>query len=641
MKYLYKITRKQLLFLLFDLIIINISYSLSYFLRFYPALQSNMPLLYWTHFAVLSSAYILAFYLFQSYRIMWEYSNLRDVYRLSFANVSGFLLFIFVVLFFHLEYSRSLFILAFFFTLFASIVYRVFIRDFFSKRRNAKSKGSSDELNNVNSILLVGAGEAGRTILAEHSKIGLAKNIVGFVDDDRNKIGRIFNGKMILASTDEIAEVISEYNVSEVIISMPSASSESINRIVLLIKNEFKNIRNIKIKTLPSLLEVLDRGSLIGSLREININDLIGREEVKVDDRAIEKNFSEKVILITGAGGSIGSEMCKQLLKFKIKRLIAVGRGEFSIYGLIKTLNEYISYLDYKPEVLVKIADIKDVGLLNEIFKEQRPDVVFHAAAHKHVPLMEFNEAEAVQNNIIGTLNTLRLSKEYNVEKFVLISTDKAVNPVSIMGATKRIAEIVTMFYYKEEGLRTAIVRFGNVIGSRGSVIPLFQEQIESGGPVTVTHPEMKRYFMTIPEASILVINASAYAKGGEILVLDMGTQYKVVNIARNLIRFYGYEPDKDIKIVFTGLRPGEKLYEELWYDKESLMKTEHEKIFKLDTKEEFYNKESIQDFIKNDLDNFLQYNSLKIRDSLKKLVKDYNFSGYNEYNRDISKFIS
>ncbi len=644
MSYLYKIIRKNIFYLLTDLLIINTSYVLSYILRFFPALKPNLFLLTWQHLVVLSSSYILSFYIFQIYRIMWEYSNIPDIYRLSFANVSGFLGFTFIGTFFHMEYSRMIYILVFFLILVMSIVYRVLIRDYFLNKQNDKNQKSNDELNNKNNIknlLLVGATEAGRTILSEYSKIGLSKNIVGFVDDDKSKIGKMFNGKMIFDATDNVTDVISKYDVDEVIMSMPFAESAKINSIVLSIKKEFKNIKRIKIKTLPPLLEVLDKKSLITSLREVNINDLIGREEVKVDSGAIEKHFSNKVILITGAGGSIGSEMCKQLLKFKIKRLITVGRGEYSIYNLIKMLNEYISYLDDKPEIIVKIADIKDIDLLDTIFKEQKPDIVFHTAAHKHVPLMEFNETEAINNNVIGTLNTLKLSKKYKIEEFVLISTDKAVNPVSIMGATKRIAEYFIMYYNKVKGLKTTIVRFGNVIDSRGSVIPLFKEQIENGGPVTITHPKIKRYFMTIPEASILVINASAYAQGGDILVLDMGKQYKIIDIAKNLIKFYGYEPDKDIKIVFTGLRPGEKLYEELWYDEEVLRKTKHEKIFVLSTNKDFYDKETIDDFIKNDLVNFLQYDSRKIRSMIKKVVKDYNFREYDEYMCDISKFIS
>jgi len=643
-KYIYKITKRNALHLVFDLFIINLSYALAYVLRFYPGLGAETTLVTAKYFAVLSGAYILSFYLFQTYRTMWQYSNIRDVYKLGAANVFGFLIFALVVLFFHLEYSRLVYILFFFFTLAASTFYRVLIRDYFSKRRNGKNGESDDVPGHAGSsmhILLVGAGETGRTILAEYSRLGIEKNVVGFVDDDPEKTGKTLGGKMVLAVTDEITEVIGKYDVDEVIITMPQARSESINRIALRIRTEFKKVKNVRIRVLPSLLEALDKRSLVGSLREIGIDDLIGREEVKVDDRAIEKTFSDKTVLITGAGGSIGAELCRQLLKFRIKRLVAVGRGEFSIYELIRNLQEYREYLDYEPDIVFKIADIKDPSLMRTIFGSYRPDVVFHAAAHKHVPLMEFNEAEALQNNMVGTINMLELSKEHEVEKFVLISTDKAVNPVSVMGATKRMAEILSLYYFREKGVNASIVRFGNVIGSRGSVIPLFKEQIERGGPITVTHPDIRRFFMTIPEASVLVINAAAYAQGGDILALDMGKQYRVEEIANNLIRFYGYEPGDEIQIVHTGLRPGEKLCEELYYEKESLERTDNEKIFILKTDDDVYDKKAIDEFMREDLKGFVDYDPKKIRLSLKKVVKNYSFSERENFDNDSSKYIS
>ena len=644
MKYIYKITKRNALYLVFDLFIINLSYALAYVLRFYPGLGAETTLVTAKYFALLSGAYILSFYLFQTYRTMWQYSNIRDVYKLGAANVFGFLIFALVVLFFHLEYSRLVYILFFFFTLAASTFYRVLIRDYFSKRRNGKNGESDDVPGHAGSsmhILLVGAGETGRTILAEYSRLGIEKNVVGFVDDDPEKTGKTLGGKMVLAVTDEITEVIGKYDVDEVIITMPQARSESINRIALRIRTEFKKVKNVRIRVLPSLLEALDKRSLVGSLREIGIDDLIGREEVKVDDRAIEKTFSDKTVLITGAGGSIGAELCRQLLKFRIKRLVAVGRGEFSIYELIRNLQEYREYLDYEPDIVFKIADIKDPSLMRTIFGSYRPDVVFHAAAHKHVPLMEFNEAEALQNNMVGTINMLELSKEHEVEKFVLISTDKAVNPVSVMGATKRMAEILSLYYFREKGVNASIVRFGNVIGSRGSVIPLFKEQIERGGPITVTHPDIRRFFMTIPEASVLVINAAAYAQGGDILALDMGKQYRVEEIANNLIRFYGYEPGDEIQIVHTGLRPGEKLCEELYYEKESLERTDNEKIFILKTDDDVYDKKAIDEFMREDLKGFVDYDPKKIRLSLKKVVKNYSFSERENFDNDSSKYIS
>ncbi len=572
------------------------------------------------------TSYLVFFYLFQIYRIIWSYSDIKDVYKLGIANIVSFITVFIIVLIFINTYSRLVFILTFFVILLGTVLYRVLIRDYFSKwkdKNNIKHSPIEQQLKSKK-ILIVGAGEAGRTILSELAKKSLRKNVAGFLDDDPNKIGKIFNGKKIFAGTEKVDKIISAQNITEIIIAMPSVESPAITKMVTDIK---ENYQNISIKILPPIIEILGNKPLIGSLREIGIDDLIGREEVKVDIASIDKSFNGKTVLVTGAGGSIGSEICKQLLNFKIKKLIAIGRGENSIYNLVRNIHSYIEYLSFKPEIDFKIVDVKDSALIDNIFKESKPDVVFHAAAHKHVPLMEYNEAEALNNNVFGTLQILKSAKKYNLNKFVLISTDKAVNPVSIMGASKRIAELITLYYNKVKGLNTTIVRFGNVIGSRGSVIPLFQEQITKGGPVTVTHADIKRYFMTIPEASILVINASAYSKGGEIFVLDMGKQHRIIDIAKNLIRFYGYEPEKDIKIAITGLRPGEKLYEELFYDnRESLGKTGNEKIWVLNTDNENYKKENIEKFISMDFNDIAKYNSLEVRKLIKNLVKEYDY---------------
>ena len=641
MELVYRISKRRSLFIVVDLIIVTASYLISYILRFYPdELKTHMFLLDYTHFFVLIIPYLVAFYVFQIYRIIWEYSNLNDVYKLGISNVSGFFLFIFLVFVFRLNYSRLVFILTFFFILIGTIFYRVLVRDYFSKRRNRNNNRETPKEDTLKErrILIAGAGEAGRTILAELLREGLGKNVVGFIDDDPLKKGKIFNGKEIFDSTENVEKVATDNNVDEVLIAMPSAGSEVINRLVSHIR---RTAKNISIKTLPSIIELLGERPLIGSLRDISIDDLIGREEVKVDVASIEKNYSDKVVLVTGAGGSIGAEICKQLLNFKIKKLIAIDRSEYPIYTLIRELQRDIGYLGYKPEIIYRVVDITDSSLMDRLFSETRPDAVFHAAAHKHVPLMEYNEAEAFRNNVGGTLHMLKLAKKHEVGKFVFISTDKSVYPVSIMGATKRIAELVTIHYHKEQGLPTAIVRFGNVIGSSGSVIPLFQEQIREGGPVTVTHPEMKRFFMTIPEASILVINASAYSQGGEIFVLDMGKQHNVLDIARNLIRFYGYEPEKDIEIVFTGLRPGEKLYEELFYERECMRVTENEKILILDSRGEDYDKQTMEKLIRMELDDVYSYDSNEIRRFMKEIVAEYDFKDKSSFNNDVSKLVN
>ena len=622
---LYPIRGRKYYYITLDIAIIVGSFFISYLIRFFPDLETEAGFLSPIYHLIIVCSYMISFYLFQIYRIMWAYSNISDVYKLMIANISGFLLFTAQFSFFNFRYSRIVVVLFFMFVAVGTIFYRILIRDYYSKKNEyaiPDNTPGSEEKNFIEKrILVVGAGEAGRIILSEYRKKGIEKSIIGFVDDDISKIGKIFNGKSIFASTGEIPATIRKHSINEIIIAMPSVNSENINRIVTLIKNENQMI---PIKTIPPLMELVDEENLTVSLRNITIADLIGREEFSVDSDIIKNKFSGKTILITGAGGSIGSEICKQLLKFDVKKIICVGRGEFSIYSLVKTLSNYLEYRDVKPELVYRIIDIKDKNLLNKTFQEHSPQVVFHAAAHKHVPMMEFNEIEAIQNNVMGTWNVLDLSSIHGVEEFVLVSTDKAVNPTNIMGATKRLAELITGYFSRYRGLKTAIVRFGNVLGSRGSVIPLFKEQIEKGGPVTVTHPDITRYFMSIPEASLLVINAAAYSRGGELFVLDMGKQYRILDIVKRLIELYGYRPDEDIKIQFTGLRPGEKMYEELFYDRDTMTKTENEKIFMVSSDTYYIEKDVILKFINEEMACIGEFNSLQIRQLLNRLIPGY-----------------
>jgi FlaA1/EpsC-like NDP-sugar epimerase len=355
----------------------------------------------------------------------------------------------------------------------------------------------------------------------------------------------------------------------------------------------------------------------------------------------IKQEFLDKTILVTGAGGSIGSEICRQLLKFRVKRIVMVGRGEYSIYNLIKSISESCKFLEYHPEVVYRIADVKDKRLMEKIFNEYHPQIVFHAAAHKHVPLMEYNEIEALQNNVFGTYNVIDISNQYGVSRLVLISTDKAVRPVNILGASKRLAELVALQYYRKHGLNVSIVRFGNVVGSRGSVIPLFQEQIEKGGPVTVTDPDVTRYFMSIPEASLLVINASAISKGGEIFVLDMGKQYRILDIAKNLIELYGLRVGVDIDIVFTGLRPGEKLYEELHYSDENLHATENNKIYVLDGSNCNHSLKTIESLLEGGIECLLGMSKKEIRHAIGEILSEYDYSASSINDGESPRFIS
>ena len=617
----YQVKGRRILYPIIDAAIIAVSLLISYALLDRP-FQGAVP-------GALAARYCLplaicllgSYYFFQIYRIMWAYSSIHDVYRLLIAGASGYCLFILLIAATGMEYTAAFLVMTFLMSTLLSVSYRVLLRDYFLRQGKtgtpdaAAGKGKAEK-----NILVIGAGEAGRIILSEYMKKGLGRLIAGFADDDPGKIGKIMNGKMVFCDTADVNSVIRERGINEIVIAMPSVGSEKINRIASGIR---RGHRSVPIKVMPHQLELDERKPLSISLRDISIADLIGREEVTVDASVIGKKYSGKTILITGAGGSIGSEICRQLLNYNIKKLVAVGRGEFSMYNLIRILNDDAGFLQSPPDIVYRIADIKDYRLMDAIFSEHRPEIVFHAAAHKHVPLMEFNEAEAMQNNVQGTKNVLELARRHGTGEFVFISTDKAVNPTSIMGATKRIAEILTNYYCRTGGLTTTIVRFGNVIGSRGSVIPLFMEQIERGGPVTVTHPDVTRYFMSIPEASLLVLNAAAYSAGGELFVLDMGRQYRVAEIAQRLIEFYGYRSDDEIKIEYTGLRPGEKMHEDLFYGDESLARTPNDKIFILAARDE-PDPGLIESFVRDDLPGIVGRGPEEIRAMIKKIVPGF-----------------
>jgi len=477
----------------------------------------------------------------------------------------------------------------------------------------------------LNRILIVGAGEAGAALAGDLRQRGLGNAIAGFIDDDTSKIGGFVSDIKVYGPSVSIGEVCSDLAISDVMIAIPSASSSYINKIVSRV---LAFDRNINLSFVPSAEKFFDSVPIFPSLREFSYSELLDRDVFSIELDLMEKYFSGKSVLITGAGGSIGSEICRQLLKFNVGRIIAVGRGENSIYNLKRGMDDFLRMMKgSSPDVIYRIIDVKDYRLLERVFDNEKPDIVFHAAAHKHVPLMEFNEIEALQNNVLGTNNILGLSAKYNVQKFVLISTDKAVRPTNVMGATKRIAEILTLYYRHNAGLRSTAVRFGNVLGSRGSVIPLFRDQIERGGPVTVTHPDITRYFMSIPEASLLVINSAAISEGGEIFVLDMGEQYKISDIAEKMIEIYGYTPGRDIKIEYTGLRPGEKLYEELFYNKGEMISTGNNKILLLKNDSSMLSEHDFNNLIESVREKIPYMDSPEVREFVKKYVPEYNYT--------------
>lgn len=426
------------------------------------------------------------------------------------------------------------------------------------------------DLSGFKKTLIIGAGQCG-VIVARELKSNVNSNLlaVGFIDDDPLKLHQSVVGLPVLGNRSHIQEVVLQHKITEIIIALPSISRKEISEIISICKQTSTNM-----KIIPHINDLLEGKITMKSLRNVEVEDLLGRDPVVLESDGIKDYIEGKIVLVTGAGGSIGSELCRQLVNFNPGKLLLLGHGENSIYQIHRELHS--KGIKLTPI----IADVQDRIRMEDVFQRFKPQVVFHAAAHKHVPLMEENPSEAIKNNVFGTRNVAELSDRYGIEKFVLVSTDKAVNPTSIMGTTKRIAEMYIQCLAKQSKTSFSAVRFGNVLGSRGSVIPLFKEQIAKGGPVTVTHPDMIRYFMTIPEASRLVLQAGAYATGGEIFILDMGEPVRIADLARDLIKLSGLEPNVDIMIEYSGIRTGEKLYEELLMNEEGMTDTKHDRIF-------------------------------------------------------------
>ena len=475
---------------------------------------------------------------------------------------------------------------------------------------------TSEKINGKYNVLIIGAGDCASTIMTEIRKEKSDEyNIVGIIDDNKSKIGNYLNGVKILGDRNDIAEIVEKENIDEIFFAIAKINGEERAKILDICSNT-----KAKIKVIPGYYQLLEEGISFNKMRYVDLKDLIGREEVKLDKVGIEEYIKDKVVLVTGGGGSIGAELCRQIAKYNPKLLLILDIYENNAYDIQNELSFNEPNLNKK----VIIASVRDKFRLNQVISAYKPSIIFHAAAHKHVPLMEDNPDEAIKNNVLGTLNMVELAIQYKVEKFVLISTDKAVNPTNIMGATKRLCEMIVQAANNERGNKTEFVavRFGNVLGSNGSVIPLFKKQIKKGGPVTLTHKNITRYFMLIPEAAQLVLQAGAYAKGGEVFVLDMGKPVKIYDLAENLIKLSGYKPNEEIKIQITGLRPGEKLYEELLMN-EDLRKTQHNKIF-IDKPESI----SLSN-LKNQIDDLIFATKLgnenMLKDKLKEIVPTYN----------------
>jgi len=469
-------------------------------------------------------------------------------------------------------YPRSIFPLDLMFSFLLAGGARVGIRLFYG-RRGGSDPERKERAKHQKRVLIVGAGDAGEKTLREMKENpSLNYDPVGFVDDDPQKRGRAVHDVSVLGVVNDIPWIVPKEGVGEIIIAIPSASGNQIRNIVALCEET-----EIPYKTLPGLGELIDGRVSVKALRDVDYHDLLGRPKVDLNVEAIGAYLTNKVVLVTGAGGSIGSELCRQIVRFSPDTIVLFDTSEPSLYAIQMELKHRVGYLKYRTV----LGSVQNGLLTDAVFKAFRPHVVFHAAAYKHVPMLERNPWETVFNNIVGSRKLIEKAIEHRVERFVLVSTDKAVRPTNVMGASKRMAEMVLQAY-QGNGTRLMAVRFGNVVGSSGSVIPLFRNQIEMGGPVTITHPEVTRYFMTIPEAAQLILEAGALGQGDEIFILEMGTPVKIADMARDLIRLSGKEPERDIEIVFTGLRAGEKLYEELITEDEGVVETEHKKIMVL-----------------------------------------------------------
>lgn len=604
------LVRRFFLFLT-DTFLLNACVYLSLIMRFDVGIVSIEPQYinnYVDNMLFYTIISLLIFWVFRLYHSLWQYASIAEVYRIAEACIT-----VEVVHFLSNKMvgnmlPRSCYFNAAIYLIIAicasRFMYRM-IRTMLNKYRNIKTS---------NNVMIIGAGEATNVIMREiqNSSYLANSNIACIIDDDRRKVGKYIRGVKVIGTRDKIKEAAKLYDIDEIIFAIPSASNE-VKRDILNICKE----TDCTLKILPGVYQMVDGEINVNSIRNVDVLDLLGRDPIEVDIESIMGYVKDKVIMVTGGGGSIGSELCRQLVSHKPKQLIIFDIYENNAYDIQQELK--INYPD--ANVVTLIGSIRNVSRLESVFAQYKPDIVYHAAAHKHVPLMEVSPDEAVKNNVVGTWNVARMADKYGVKKFVMISTDKAVNPTNVMGATKRICEMIVQTYNEISKTDFVAVRFGNVLGSNGSVIPLFKRQIEAGGPVTVTDPNIIRYFMTIPEAVSLVLQAGAYAKGGEIFILDMGEPVKIDDLAKNLIRLSGYTLGVNMEIKYTGLRPGEKLYEELLMKEEGLQETDNKLIhigkpIEFDKENFFDNLEKLKEEAYSETGN--------IRESLKKVVDTY-----------------
>lgn len=560
---------RRIFLVITDIILINGSVFLSLIMRFEINIAS-VPEEYIQKYMVnvipFTIVTLIIFWCFRMYHSLWQYASIAELYKIVEACVVAELAHLCVTSFMGWMLPRSCYFTSGVFLIVAMsasrFMYRL-LRQLINEYRH-----TSEQVK----IMIIGAGEATSVLMREISNSRYLDNskVVCIIDDDLGKVGKYIRGVKIVGTRDHIKEYARYYDIDEIIFAIPSASTKDKREILNICKETSCNL-----KILPGVYQMVDGEINIKDLRNVDVLDLLGRDPVKVDIESIMDYVKDKTVLVTGGGGSIGSELCRQLVSHKPKCLVIFDIYENNAYDIQQELK--IKYPD--ANVVTLIGSIRNTSRLESVFEQYKPDIVYHAAAHKHVPLMEVSPNEAIKNNVVGTWNVAKMADKYGVKKFVMISTDKAVNPTNVMGATKRICEMIIQSFNEKSKTDFVAVRFGNVLGSNGSVIPLFKRQIEAGGPVTVTHPDIIRYFMTIPEAVSLVLQAGAYAKGGEIFILDMGEPVKIDDLAKNLIRLSGYTLGVDMEIKYTGLRPGEKLYEELLMNEEGMQDTDNKLI--------------------------------------------------------------
>ncbi len=562
--------RNKLILIIVDAFILNFAIIAAILIRFEGNINDQFLLYFGRYssvFIIITILKLLVFYYFKLYGSIWRYASIEELIRVVAATLTANTIMISALFLIQKNLPRSVYIIVFLLDVALIGGSRLSLRSFSHYVHQDKNNKRIQK-----KVLIVGAGDAGAMVIKElKNHYSLQSKPVVIIDDDKRKHGQTIIGVPVAGGRERITEISERYGIDEIIISIPSAKKKDISDIVNICKET-----GAKLKILPGIYELIDEVVTINSIRDVQIEDLLGRDEIKTDLEEVADYLKDQIVMVTGGGGSIGSELCRQIAIQKPKRLIILDIYENSAYSIQNELKKKHKDID----LMVYIGSIRDKQIVNELMEKEKPDVIFHAAAHKHVPLMEDIPKEAIKNNVFGTWNLASAASKYKVRKFVMISTDKAVNPTNIMGASKRICEMLIQAINNESDTEFVAVRFGNVLGSNGSVIPLFKKQIAEGGPVTVTHEEVIRYFMTIPEAVQLVMQAGAMAKGGEIFILDMGKPVKILDLAEDLIRLSGYEPYTEIPIKIIGLRPGEKLFEELLLDEEGILATRHDKIF-------------------------------------------------------------